>query len=173
MATGNPDSVAVLRGVLQTEGPPALFAGLVPILFKEVPSFVTKILVFDATIGFTSELSAALFGDANVGIASVAPSLLAGASAGFASALVTQPSDTLLTKCSKGGISVPEALEDIKQQPEVILRGLETRLVFKGLLTSIQFLLLSKIREGFGVGDADITYFWDVLERVLSPTTIK
>ena len=47
------------------------------------------------------------------------------------------------------------------------------KLVFKVLCTSIQFLLLSKIRELFGVSNADITYFWDVLERVLSPTTIK
>ena len=49
---------------------------LVCFLFKDVPSFVTKILVFDATIGFTSALSASIFGDANVGFASVAPSLL-------------------------------------------------------------------------------------------------
>ena len=169
VAQGNPDSRDVLQTIVRTEGAAALFAGLAPILCKDVPSFVAKIVVFDATIGLTSALSVSLFGDTNVGLASVFPSLLAGGIAGFVAALVTQPADTVLTASSKGA-SVAAALDAIQRQPELILRGLSTRLAFKVLLTSIQFLLLSKIREGFGVSDAEITYFWDALERVLTTT---
>ena len=171
VAEGNPDSAAVLQELLDSEGAPALYAGLVPLLFKDVPSFVTKILTFEAAIGLTSAWSASLFGDANVGLASVAPSLLAGAIAGFVAALVTQPADTLLTAVSKGS-SVSDALGTIKEEPERMLRGLSTRLVYKVILTSIQFLLLSKIREGFGVSDAELTSFWDALQGVLSASTL-
>ena len=171
VAQGNPDSAAVLQELLGSEGAPALYAGLVPLLLKDVPSFVTKILTFEAAIGLTSAWSASLFGDANVGLASVAPSLLAGAIAGFVAALVTQPADTLLTAVSKGA-SVSEAIGVIKEEPDSVLRGLSTRLVYKVILTSVQFLLLSKIREGFGVSDAELTSFWDALQGVLAASSL-
>jgi len=171
VAEQDADSVAVLRRLLKQEGPAALYAGLVPLLLKDVPSFVTKILTFDASIGFTSSLSASLLGDANVGLASVAPSLLAGAIAGLVAALVTQPADTLLTAVSKGA-SISDTLGTIRQEPERILQGLSTRLIYKVVLTSIQFLLLSKIREGFGVSDAELTSFWDALQGVLTASSL-
>lgn len=171
VAQGNPDSTAVLQELLDSDGAPALYAGLVPLLFKDVPSFVAKIVTFEAVIGLTSAWSASLFGDANIGLASVAPSLLAGGIAGLVAALVTQPADTLLTAVSKGS-SISEAFAAIKRQPERIAQGLSTRLFYKVLLTSVQFLLLSKIRESFGVSDAELTTFWDALQGVLAASTL-
>jgi solute carrier family 25 phosphate transporter 3 len=134
-----------LRQVLSTQGVGGLYAGLGPILFKQVPYTMAKFAVqgktaeaiYSAT-GTTPETSSK---GANLSI-----SLASGVVAGVAAAVVSHPADTLLSMINKqgGDKSGSTTTRLIRLARETGLKklctvGLIPRCVMIGTLTAGQF----------------------------------
>lgn len=134
-----------IKQVLSTQGVGGLYAGLGPILFKQVPYTMAKFAVQGKTAeaiyvagGMTPETSSKA---TNLGI-----SLTSGVVAGVAAAIVSHPADTLLSMINKSGgdKSGSTTTRLIRLAREAGLKklctvGLVPRCVMIGTLTAGQF----------------------------------
>jgi len=156
-------SLAAVQQIVADEGAAALYRGLGPILLKEVPFVVTKFVVFDRV----AALLAAALPDAQGGaLLSVGLPLAAGSVAGLFAALASQPADALLTLTNEEGATLSSATSRLAAEPRLALQGLAPRGLFAMLLSSLQFLIYTRLRDLFGVSKADLTLVWDALATI-------
>lgn len=144
-------------------GLPSLWDGFPPLLVRQVLFGMMKFLVFDsaATAIF------AAFPSLRAAVAtSLAVSLVSGAIAGVASAVVSQPADTLLSRMNaESRPSLPEAAAAIWQEsgPGGFFVGLGSRCLWSGSIISGQFLLYDVFRQLLHVTQDDLETYMDVI----------
>ena len=128
----------------KTEGIMGFYAGLVPILFKQIPYTIAKFVVqgntADAIYASMGKTPAEVSGSTTLGI-----SLGSGVLAGVASAIISPPADTLLSKVNKRGAggtgSMASRLVNIAKEigfVKLCTTGLAPRCVMIGTLTAGQ-----------------------------------
>ncbi|KAH9260557.1 hypothetical protein BASA81_001024 [Batrachochytrium salamandrivorans] len=142
--------------ILSTEGVTGLYAGLGPMLFKQVPYTMAKFAVqgwaaekiYDGMGKSPKDLS----GSMNVTV-----SLASGVVAGVAAAIISHPADTLLSKVNKAGAggsgSIVSRLTNIAKQigfVSLATTGLGPRCVMIGTLTAGQFGIFDTVMGALG-----------------------
>jgi len=142
--------------MLQTDGVLGFYAGLGPILFKQVPYTMAKF----AVQGKTAEIMYNSLGkqpdDLSKGM-NVTISLGSGVVAGVAAAIVSHPADTLLSKINKKGAggegsTITRLLRIAKETGALKLAtaGLIPRCVMVGTLTAGQFGIFDTVMNLIG-----------------------
>ena len=147
-------------------GAAGFFAGLGPILLKEVPFFITKFVVCDAMSTYLLSALPALSPDFAGPLGVAAASLLGGAVAGAAAALASHPADVALTLTNTGGVTLQQAVERLSAEAARAER-IAPRLLFGSILVSIQFALYTQLKLALGVAPADLTSYFQPLEPLL------
>lgn len=139
--------------MLSQEGVGAFYAGFGPILFKQVPYTMAKFVVFEKV----SEAIFRQFPKENMSNGTLtAANLGSGLMAGFASAIISQPADTMLSKINKTKGLPGEGTTSrlIKIGKELGLRGsfagIGARLFMVGTLTAGQFAIYGEIKRVLG-----------------------
>ncbi|EKU21506.1 mitochondrial phosphate carrier protein, partial [Nannochloropsis gaditana CCMP526] len=153
-----------LTGAVEQEGGiPSLWDGFPPLLVRQVLFGMMKFLVFDS-VGIAI-FTAAPFLRESVA-SSLAVSLFSGAVAGVASAIVSQPADTILSRMNaEARPSVMEAVSSILAERGVqgLFVGLGTRCLWSGSIISGQFLLYDVFRNLLHVTSEDLAQYMDVI----------
>ncbi|KAF9362493.1 mitochondrial phosphate carrier protein [Mortierella sp. NVP85] len=132
------------------------YSGFGPIVFKQVPYTVTKFVMYERAseailkqLGGAESLSHSMY---------TAVDLSSGLIAGAASAIVSQPADTLLSKINKtsGTGSVTSRLISLAGELGVrgLFLGLGPRIVMVGTLTAMQFGIYGNLKKAFGANNA-------------------
>merc|ERR1712071_674586 len=138
------------------EGIGGFYAGLAPILAKQVPYTMAKFAVqgncADAIYGSMGKSPADVSSSTNLGV-----SLLSGVVAGVASAIISHPADTLLSKVNKKGAggdgSMMKRLMNIAGEVGFVnlcTVGLLPRCVMIGTLTAGQFGIFDTVMNALG-----------------------
>jgi len=142
--------------IFKNEGFTGFYAGLGPILFKQVPYTMAKFAVQGMTaeriynsIGQTPETMSKA---GNIGV-----SLASGVVAGVAAAIISHPADTLLSKVNKAGNggtgSTASRLVNIAKETgfvKLCTTGLGARCVMIGTLTAGQFGIFDTVMNIVG-----------------------
>ncbi|KAL7565092.1 hypothetical protein ACA910_005100 [Epithemia clementina (nom. ined.)] len=139
-----------------TEGIGGFYAGLVPILFKQVPYTCAKFVVQ----GSVADSIYASMGKTPLEVGNstaISISLLSGVIAGVASAIISHPADTLLSKVNKKGAGGdgPMMARLMKIAGEMGIwklctTGLSARCVMIGTLTAGQFGIFDTVMNALG-----------------------
>merc|ERR1719223_1778995 len=139
-----------------TDGVLGLYAGLGPILFKQVPYTMAKF----AVQGKASELMYSAAGTTpkqSSGATNLGMSLGSGVIAGVAAAIISHPADTLLSKINKKGAGgdggTASRLINIAKEmgfAKLCLTGLGARCVMIGTLTAGQFGIFDTVMGTLG-----------------------
>jgi solute carrier family 25 phosphate transporter 3 len=147
---------AGLSKYVATDGFLGLYAGLGPILFKQVPYTMAKF----AVQGKAAEMMYAAAGTTpkeSSGGFNLAMSLGSGVVAGVAAAIISHPADTLLSKINKAGAggdgSTVSRLINISKEMgfvKLCLTGLGARCVMIGTLTAGQFGIFDTVMQTLG-----------------------
>jgi len=142
--------------MLATDGVLGFYAGLGPILFKQVPYTMAKF----AVQGKAAEVlyrSRGKTPDQCTPGQNVVISLLSGVVAGVAAAIISHPADTLLSKINKKGAggqgSTVSRLLNISKEmgfKKLCLTGLGARCIMIGTLTAGQFGIFDSVMNVFG-----------------------
>jgi len=142
--------------ILKTEGFGGFYAGLGPILFKQIPYTMAKF----AVQGKTAEVIYNSMGktpDQLTSGTNLAVSLGSGVVAGVAAAIISHPADTLLSKINKAGAggsgSTTTRLVNIARElgfVKLALTGLGPRCVMIGTLTAGQFGIFDTVMGTLG-----------------------
>ena len=146
--------------MMKNEGIGAFYAGFGPILFKQVPYTMAKFVVYEKV----SELIFSKFPKEKMSnTVQTVSNLGAGLIAGFASAIISQPADTMLSKINKtkGLAGEGTATRLVKIGKELgfagSFAGLPTRLFMVGTITAFQFAIYGDVKKALGaVGGVDI-----------------
>jgi solute carrier family 25 phosphate transporter 3 len=142
--------------MFKTEGVGGFYAGLAPILAKQVPYTMAKFAVqgaaADAIYGSMGKTPSDLSNQMNVSV-----SLASGVIAGVASAIISHPADTLLSKVNKKGAggtgSMLTRLANIAKEVGFVnlcTVGLLPRCVMIGTLTAGQFGIFDTVMNALG-----------------------
>ncbi len=142
--------------ILKTEGVLGFYAGLGPILFKQVPYTMAKF----AVQGLAAEAMYKSMGSSpdkqSTGV-NTSISLASGVIAGVASAIISHPADTLLSKINKKGAggtgSTASRLMNIAKETgfvKLATTGLGARCVMIGTLTAGQFGIFDIVMGAVG-----------------------
>eukprot|EP01133_Synstelium_polycarpum_P004004 gene4004-4635_t len=140
--------------ILKNEGMMGLYKGLPPILLKQVPYTMAKFAVYE----IASESAYKMSGRPKESMADsekLSISLGSGIVAGIVAAIVSQPADTILSLINQektdGGAG--KAIKNIVGRLGVsgLFRGVGTRCVMVGLLTSGQFFIFDGIKLALGI----------------------
>jgi len=142
-----------------TDGVLGLYAGLGPILFKQVPYTMAKFAVqgkaAEMIYGATGTNVATSGGGWNLGV-----SLGSGVIAGVAAAIISHPADTLLSKVNKAGAGgsggTVSRLVNISKElgfAKLCLTGLGPRCVMIGTLTAGQFGIFDTVMGVLGASN--------------------
>merc|ERR1712232_1101686 len=142
--------------MFKSEGIGGFYAGLGPILFKQVPYTMAKFAVqgkaADAIYGSMGKTPDQVSKNTGVGV-----SLLSGVIAGVASAIISHPADTLLSKVNKAGAGGDGPLMSrmaniVKEVGFVNLCtvGLLPRCIMIGTLTAGQFGIFDTVMNTLG-----------------------
>jgi solute carrier family 25 phosphate transporter 3 len=142
--------------MLSTDGLLGFYAGLGPILFKQIPYTMAKF----AVQGKAAELiynSAGTSPDKASKGTNLSISLLSGVIAGVVAAIVSHPADTLLSKINKKGAggsgSTTSRLIAIAREMGLVklcLTGLPARCIMIGTLTAGQFGIFDSVMAAIG-----------------------
>jgi len=142
--------------MLATDGVLGFYAGLGPILFKQVPYTMAKF----AVQGKVAEIIYKARGktpETSTGGQQIVVSLMSGVVAGVAAAIISHPADTLLSKINKKGAggegSNTSRLINIAREMGIVnlcLTGLGPRCVMIGVLTAGQFGIFDSVMNVFG-----------------------
>jgi solute carrier family 25 phosphate transporter 3 len=143
--------------LLANEGIRGLYAGLFPILLKQIPYTMAKFAVFETA----SEMIYRALESAGKPKAEIRDStkllisLNSGIFAGICAAVVSQPADTVLSVINKTKVtgSVAEATFRIIRElgPRGLFRGLGARAIMVGSLTAGQFFIYDGLKQLLGV----------------------
>ena len=142
--------------MLRTEGVGGFYAGFLPILAKQIPytcaKFVVQGTAADSMYASMGKTPAELSNGSNIGI-----SLLSGVIAGVASAIISHPADTLLSKVNKKGAGgdgpMMQRLGNIAREIgffKLCTVGLAPRCVMIGTLTAGQFGIFDTVMNALG-----------------------
>mmetsp|Transcript_6139 Transcript_6139/g.11638 ORF Transcript_6139/g.11638 Transcript_6139/m.11638 type:complete len:322 (-) Transcript_6139:167-1132(-) len=142
--------------MFKTEGIGGFYAGLAPILAKQVPYTMAKFAVqgaaADAIYNSMGKTPSDLSNQMNVSV-----SLASGVIAGVASAIISHPADTLLSKVNKKGAggsgSMIQRLSNIAKEVGFVnlcTVGLIPRCVMIGTLTAGQFGIFDTVMNALG-----------------------
>ena len=142
--------------ILKTEGPLGFYAGLGPILGKQIPYTMAKFAVqgaaADKIYDGLGKTPAELGSGANLSV-----SLASGVVAGVAAAVISHPADTLLSKINKAGAggegSLIKRLGNIAAETGFVnlcTVGLLPRCVMIGTLTAGQFGIFDTVMGALG-----------------------
>jgi len=140
----------------KTEGIGGFYAGFAPILAKQIPytcaKFVVQGTAADTLYASMGKTPAELSSTTNLGI-----SLLSGVIAGVASAVISHPADTLLSKVNKAGAGgdgpMMTRLANIAKEigfVKLCTVGLIPRCVMIGTLTAGQFGIFDTVMGALG-----------------------
>jgi len=140
----------------KTEGASGFYAGLVPILFKQVPYTMAKFAIqgeaADKIYASMGKRPSEMSNSANVSV-----SLLSGVIAGVGSAIISHPADTLLSKVNKKGAGgdgpMLSRLANIAKEVGIVnlcTSGLFPRCVMIGTLTAGQFGIFDSVMTTLG-----------------------
>eukprot|EP00163_Fabomonas_tropica_P008596 TRINITY_DN18328_c0_g1_i1.p1 TRINITY_DN18328_c0_g1~~TRINITY_DN18328_c0_g1_i1.p1 ORF type:complete len:359 (+),score=134.57 TRINITY_DN18328_c0_g1_i1:90-1079(+) len=143
-AKGLPDAFAK---ILRNEGVGGFYKGLVPILFKQIPYTMTKFVVYENV----STLIYKFVEKENTGVGGqLVISLGSGVVAGIASAIVSQPADTILSVVNKqkdDSGAVRQIVRIFRQMSaKELFAGLGARCVMVGTLTAGQFFIFNAVK---------------------------
>ena len=142
--------------MFKTEGLTGFYAGLGPILFKQIPYTMAKFavqgktaeIIYNSMKATPDQLSSAM----NINV-----SLGSGVVAGVAAAIVSHPADTLLSKVNKAGAggtgSIISRLANIAREIgffKLATTGLGPRCVMIGTLTASQFGIFDTVMNALG-----------------------
>lgn len=142
--------------MLKAEGIGGFYAGLVPILAKQVPYTMAKFAVqgeaADKMYAGMGKSPAQCSSGTNLGV-----SLSSGVVAGVAAAIISHPADTLLSKVNKAGAggegSMAKRLATIASETGIVSLctvGLLPRCVMIGTLTAGQFGIFDTVMNALG-----------------------
>jgi len=151
--TGLADGFAKMA---KTEGLMGFYAGLLPILAKQIPYTMAKFAVqgsaADSMYSSLGKTPKEMSGGANIGI-----SLASGVIAGVAAAIISHPADTLLSKVNKAGAGgdgpMMQRLGNIAREIgfyKLMTVGLAPRCVMIGTLTAGQFGIFDTVMNALG-----------------------
>ena len=140
--------------LLKEEGPiRGFYSGFGPILMKQVPYTMAKFAVQGAAAQRLAALTGSELADCK-GAKKLVISLTSGVIAGVASAIISHPADTLLSKVNKAGAggegSIMTRLGRIAGEIGIVnlcMVGLGPRCVMIGTLTAGQFLLFDIVMD--------------------------
>jgi solute carrier family 25 (mitochondrial phosphate transporter), member 3 len=142
--------------MLKQEGFLGFYAGLGPILFKQVPYTMAKF----AVQGKAAEIMYSAYGRSPSecsGAVNMGMSLGSGVIAGVAAAIISHPADTLLSKINKAGAggtgSLSTRLMNIAKEMgfmKLCTTGLGARCVMIGSLTAGQFAIYDSVMSALG-----------------------
>jgi len=135
---------------------PAFYSGFGPICFKQIPYTMAKFAVqgnaSEAIYGSMGSSPDKMSKSGNVGV-----SLLSGVIAGVASAIISHPADTLLSKVNKAGAggdgTIVQRLTNIAKEigfVKLCTTGLGARCVMIGTLTAGQFAIFDTVMNVLG-----------------------
>jgi len=143
--------------LISNEGLRGLYAGLFPILLKQIPYTMAKFAVFEAASEFiyrTLERMGKPKADMRDST-KLLISLNSGIFAGICAAVVSQPADTVLSVINKSRVtgSIAEATFRIIRElgPRGLFRGLGARAIMVGSLTAGQFFIYDGLKQLLGV----------------------
>ncbi len=141
----------------------ALYAGLSPLLARQVAFGMAKFLSFETARGFLYDALPGL--DSSDMVTSLWISLLSGAFAGVFSCFVSQPADATLTAMSRTSQPLLPAAAGIYSERGAsgFFAGVESRAVWSACIIAGQFLLYDLFRSMAGVGSADLA---DLIQSV-------
>jgi len=178
-----PTMAAAFGRYSQEAGLAALYDGLIPLLVRQVLFGMVKFLVFDSA---SDVILASLPLEAQQDpLVSLGVSLLSGAIAGVAAALVSQPADVLLSKVAQGPVDastegqLPGAINQLALLMEEARRvvrqfgigglylGIGSRCLWSGAIIAGQFFLYDFFKRGLHLSAAELTLFYDVLGAAL------
>jgi len=142
--------------MLSTDGPLGFYAGLGPILFKQIPYTMAKF----AVQGKAAEV---MYSSMNIDLKTASPStnmsisLGSGVVAGVVAAIISHPADTLLSKINKAGAGgtggTISRLFNIAREVglfKLCVVGLPARCVMVGTLTAGQFGIFDSVMLALG-----------------------
>lgn len=142
--------------MFKAEGVMGFYAGLGPILFKQIPYTMAKF----AVQGKAAEVFYKGLGSSPAemgGAGNMAISLSSGVVAGVAAAIISHPADTLLSKVNKAGAggtgSTTSRLINIAREmgfQKLLFTGLASRCVMIGTLTAGQFGIFDSVMNLLG-----------------------
>ena len=149
--------------IAKTEGIGGFYAGFAPILAKQIPytcaKFVVQGNVADSIYLTMGKTPKEVDGTTNLGI-----SLLSGVIAGVASAIISHPADTLLSKINKKGAggegTMMKRLMTIAGEigfVKLCTVGLAPRCVMIGTLTAGQFGIFDTVMNALGASKFHFT----------------
>eukprot|EP00408_Alexandrium_pacificum_P018528 CAMPEP_0171188654 /NCGR_PEP_ID=MMETSP0790-20130122/17945_1 /TAXON_ID=2925 /ORGANISM="Alexandrium catenella, Strain OF101" /LENGTH=309 /DNA_ID=CAMNT_0011653747 /DNA_START=91 /DNA_END=1020 /DNA_ORIENTATION=- len=132
------------------------YSGFGPILFKQVPYTMAKFAV-------QGRVSESMYQSMNKsakecgGLVNTGVALSSGVVAGVASAIISHPADTLLSKVNKAGAggdgSIAQRMMNITKETGVVklcTQGLGARCVMIGTLTALQFGIFDSVMRSLG-----------------------
>jgi solute carrier family 25 phosphate transporter 3 len=142
--------------MMKSEGVGGFYAGFLPILAKQIPytcaKFVVQGTVADNIYGSMGKTPEEVSNGSNIAI-----SLLSGVIAGVASAIISHPADTLLSKVNKKGAGgdgpMMTRLANIAREigfVKLCTVGLAPRCVMIGTLTAGQFGIFDTVMNALG-----------------------
>ncbi len=173
-----PDLVSASRRFVSEGGVASLYDGIIPLLVRQILFGMVKFLIFDTA---ADAITAALPPDlAEAAFVSLGVSLLSGAIAGVAAAIVSQPADVVLSRVAQGGEAALEGqlpgdinqFALIVQQAKAVNRlfgvkgfflGLPSRCLWSGAIIAGQFFLYDVFKTAFHIAATDLTQFYDAL----------
>uniref|UniRef100_A0A0G4H5A8 Uncharacterized protein n=1 Tax=Chromera velia CCMP2878 TaxID=1169474 RepID=A0A0G4H5A8_9ALVE len=159
-----------LKRLVDEDGWGQVYAGLLPLMARQVIFGIAKFVGFDA-------ISRAVF-DAVPSLqeepqSRLAVSALSGVIAGLFSAVLTQPADSVLSRVNKQKSGVAETITQMFEEfgPRGFFFGLFGRLLTSGFIVGGQFLLYDGVKEALRVDTEDLQIYLDVLGGVAAGST--
>uniref|UniRef100_A0A7S0CU95 Uncharacterized protein n=1 Tax=Amorphochlora amoebiformis TaxID=1561963 RepID=A0A7S0CU95_9EUKA len=149
--------------IAKEEGVGSLFEGIGPLAIRQVLFGMMKFFIFDS---FADQIFRVFPSLADRVSTQLFVSLLAGAVAGLAASVVSQPADTVLSKMKQEeGISAPEAIENLIREfgLQGLFIGLPSRCLWATPIIAGQFFLYDLFKNSFQVASDDLNLFFDVL----------
>jgi len=158
-----PSFAGTVRRIAKEEGVGSLFEGIGPLAIRQVLFGMMKFFIFDS---FADQIFRVFPSLADRVSTQLFVSLLAGAVAGLAASVVSQPADTVLSKMKQEeGISAPEAIENLIREfgLQGLFIGLPSRCLWATPIIAGQFFLYDLFKNSFQVASDDLNLFFDVL----------
>ena len=166
------NAAGTLQRILEEEGVASLVNTVPIFLFKYVPYAITKFTVFDISTARLYEAFPAAREELQL---SLLVSLAGGMLGGTAAAIVSNPSDCIISEVKKSkeaDVSVFEAIATIQARggggvlgPFFV--GLPLRILRYTTIASLSFVAYDAIRFAFGIGSDDLKLYLDVLGGAL------